>query len=42
MTNALGADDVELIRSTLFNPGKLATRYQSVSIDIARRIEVLK
>jgi len=42
LTDALGSEDVELMRSTMFNPGKLATRYQSVSIDIQRRIEVLK
>jgi 6-phosphofructokinase 1 len=42
MTNALGSEDVEQMRATMFNPGKLAARYQSVCIDIQRRIELLK
>ena len=42
LTNALSSEDVELMRATMFNPGKLATRYQSVSIDIQRRMEFLK
>ena len=42
LTNALGSEDVEQMRATMFNPGKLSTRYQSVSIDIQRRIERLK
>lgn len=42
LTNALGSEDVEQMRATMFNPGKLATRYQSVCIDMNRRIELLK
>ncbi len=42
LTNALGSEDVEQMRATMFNPGKLSTRYQSVCIDIQRRIELLK
>lgn len=42
LTNAIGHDDMEALRSEMFNPGKLSTRYQSVNIDIHRRIEMLK
>ena len=42
LTNALGSEDVEQMRATMFNPGKLATRFQSVCIDMNRRIELLK
>ncbi|WLD11923.1 6-phosphofructokinase [Planctellipticum variicoloris] len=42
LTNAIGADDIEVIRSDLFSPGKLSTRYQSINIDIQRRIETIK
>lgn len=41
-SNGIGNDDVEQIRTELFAPGKLSTRYQSVNIDIQRRIETLK
>lgn len=40
-TNAIGTDDVEEIRQQLFSPGNLATRYQSVNIDIQKRIRYL-
>jgi len=40
-SHAIGADDVEHIRTDLFNPGNLATRYQSVNIDMQKRIEYL-
>lgn len=42
LTNALGSEDVEQMRAAMFSPGKLATRYQSVNIDIQRRIDVIK
>jgi 6-phosphofructokinase 1 len=42
LTDAIGNDDTESLRAATFTPGKLATRYQSVNIDIQRRIEVLK
>ncbi len=42
LTNAIGNDDVEQLRSEMFAPGKLSTRYQSVNIDMRRRIETLK
>jgi 6-phosphofructokinase 1 len=41
LTNAIGNDDVEAIRSETFSPGKLSSRYQSMNIDIQRRIETL-
>lgn len=37
-SNALGADDLEEVRTRLFNPGNLTNRYQSVNIDIQKRI----
>lgn len=40
-TNAIGNDDVEFLRAETFAPGKLSTRYQSVNVDIQRRIETL-
>jgi len=40
-TNAIGWDDVEFIRTQLFNPGNLATRYQSVNIDVRKRTRYL-
>ncbi len=42
LTNAMGHDDVEFLRTDMFSPGKLSTRFQSVNIDIARRIETLQ
>jgi len=40
-TNAIGADDLEHIRTDLFSAGNLATRYQSVNVDIQKRIQTL-
>ena len=40
-TNAIGWDDVEFLRAQLFSPGNLATRYQSVNIDIRKRTRYL-
>lgn len=37
-SEAIGADDVEFIRNELFNAGNLWTRYQSVNIDIQKRL----
>jgi len=42
LTGAIGTEDVEQMRADMFSPGKLSTRYQSVNIDIQRRIEMLK
>lgn len=41
MTNAIGTDDMEALRAEMFSPGKLSTRFQSVNIDIQRRIETV-
>ncbi|MEZ6124865.1 MAG: 6-phosphofructokinase [Planctomycetaceae bacterium] len=40
-TNAIGWDDVESMRSQLFSPGNLSTRYQSVNVDVEKRIRRL-
>ncbi|MDP1797404.1 MAG: 6-phosphofructokinase [Planctomycetaceae bacterium] len=42
LSNAIGNDDMEELRLEMFAAGKLSTRYQSVNIDIQRRIETLK
>lgn len=40
-TNAIGWDDVEYTRTQLFSPGNLATRYQSVNIELGKRTRYL-
>lgn len=40
-TNAIGVDDMEDVRVQLFHPGNLTTRYQSVNIDIQKRLQLL-
>ncbi|MEZ6129248.1 MAG: 6-phosphofructokinase [Planctomycetaceae bacterium] len=40
-TNAIGRDDMEAMRAELFSPGNLATRYQSVNIDMRKRTRYL-
>lgn len=40
-TNAIGQDDVEAIRAKLFSPGHLVTRYQSINVDVQKRIRYL-
>jgi ATP-dependent phosphofructokinase / diphosphate-dependent phosphofructokinase len=40
-TNAIGTGDVEFIRTTLFNPGNLTSRYQSINVDIHKRMRFL-
>ena len=40
-TGAIGRDDIEHIRSKLFSPGNLSTRYQSVNVDVQKRIRYL-
>ena len=39
--NAIGADDVEVIRTGLFSPGNLSSRYASVNVDIHKRLRFL-
>ena len=41
-TNAIGADDLEHMRAELFSPGNLSTSYQSVNVDIQKRIRRLE
>lgn len=40
-TNAIGADDLEEVRIQQFNPGNLTRRYQSVNVDIQKRMRYL-
>lgn len=40
-TNALGSEDTYLMQVEMFNPGNLTTRYQSVNIDMQKRMEFL-
>jgi 6-phosphofructokinase 1 len=41
-TNALGQDDMESVRASLFAPGNLTQRYHSVNIEINKRIYFLE
>jgi 6-phosphofructokinase len=41
-TTAIGHDDVENIRSSLFNAGNLLRPYHSVNVDISKRIRYLE
>lgn len=40
-THAIGTDDMEFLRTDLFRPGNLFTRYQSINVDIQKRIEYI-
>jgi 6-phosphofructokinase len=40
-TNAIGQDDMESMRETLFNPGNLTRKYHSVNTDVNKRIRYL-
>jgi hypothetical protein len=40
-TNAIGADDMEHTRQTLFDSGNLFRRYHSVNVDVNKRIRHL-
>jgi 6-phosphofructokinase 1 len=40
-TNAIGADDLEEVRMQQFHPGNLTRRYQSVNVDIQKRLRYL-
>ncbi len=39
--NAIGWDDVEFTRAETFSPGNLTNRFQSVNVDIGKRIRLL-
>jgi ATP-dependent phosphofructokinase / diphosphate-dependent phosphofructokinase len=41
-TDAIGSDDAEHMRQTLFNPGNLAQPYHSINTDIHKRIRYLE
>ena len=41
-TEAIGGDDMEHIRQTLFAPGNLAQPYHSINTDIKKRIRYLE
>lgn len=40
-TGAISTGDVEYIRTSLFNPGNLTSRYQSINVDIHKRMRFL-
>jgi 6-phosphofructokinase 1 len=40
-TNAIGPEDLEAVRVNLFHPGNLRHSYQSVNVDIQKRIRLL-
>ena len=40
-TDAIGNDDAEYMRQTLFDPGNLAQPYHSVNTDVHKRIRYL-
>ncbi len=40
-TKAIGSDDVEHILHTVFSPGNLQSRYQSVHVDVHKRMQFL-
>jgi Na+-driven multidrug efflux pump len=42
VARAIGADDMEEIRTELFAPGNLTTRYQSINVDVQKRIRYLR
>lgn len=39
--NAIGHEDMEVIKSNLFSPGNLVTRYQSFNVEVQKRIQYL-
>jgi ATP-dependent phosphofructokinase / diphosphate-dependent phosphofructokinase len=41
-TDAIGEDDMEYIRRTLFSPGNLAQPYHSINTDVSKRIRYLE
>jgi 6-phosphofructokinase 1 len=41
-SNAIGDDDVEHIRQTLFDSGNLYRRYHSVNTDLQKRVRYLQ
>jgi 6-phosphofructokinase 1 len=41
-TDAIGNDDAEYMRQTLFDPGNLAQPYHSINTDVNKRIRYLE
>ena len=41
-TDAIGSDDAEYMRQTVFNPGNLAQPYHSINTDVHKRIRYLE
>ena len=41
-TDAIGSDDAEYMRQTVFDPGNLAQPYHSINTDVNKRIRYLK
>jgi hypothetical protein len=41
-TGAIGSDDAEHMRQTLFDPGNLAQPYHSINTDVHKRIRYLE
>jgi 6-phosphofructokinase 1 len=41
-TDAIGNDDAEYMRQTVFDPGNLAQPYHSINTDVNKRIRYLK
>jgi len=41
-TDAIGNDDAEYMRQTLFDPGNLAQPYHSINTDVNKRIHFLE
>ena len=41
-TDAIGNDDAEHMRQTLFDPGNLAQPYHSINTDVHKRIRYLE
>jgi hypothetical protein len=41
-TDAIGSDDAEHMRQTVFDPGNLAQPYHSINTDVHKRIRYLE
>ncbi len=41
-SHAVGSDDLELMRNDICNSGNLTTRYQSINVDIHKRLKMLE
>ena len=41
-TNSIGTEDVEVMKTDLFNPSRLSSPYHSVNTDVNKRIKYLE